>query len=150
MATRFGWMNTRAGRFVLVMMDNRGTTETMGGDSRSMDDTGQGNNNNMKWCVIFNYKMQEFASDSDLCQIFCSVTIFVKVRLKEGAVLATWALIRKCKLPSSIIKCRVMGEEWGIIWHKSEHFEKWNARSCRLFVSWNALPMFTLYNVTCK
>jgi hypothetical protein len=21
-------------------------------------------------------------------------------------------------LPSSIIKCRVMGEEWGIIWHK--------------------------------
>jgi hypothetical protein len=41
-------MNTRAGRFVLVMMDNRGTTETMGGDSRSMDDTGQGNNNNMK------------------------------------------------------------------------------------------------------
>jgi hypothetical protein len=59
--------------------------------------------------------MQEFASDSDLCQIFCSVTIFVKVRLKEGAVLATWALIRKCKLPSSIIKCRVMGEEWGII-----------------------------------
>ncbi len=23
-----------------------------------------------------------------------------------------------CKLPSSIIKCRVMGEEWGIVWHK--------------------------------
>jgi hypothetical protein len=30
------------------MMDNRGTTETIGDDSRGMDDTGQGNKNNMK------------------------------------------------------------------------------------------------------
>lgn len=55
-----------------------------------------------------------------------------------------------CKLPSSIIKCRVMGEEWGIIWHKVSILKIGMPVPVGFLVSWNALPRFTLCNVTCK